>query len=142
MREALAECDPAARHRRDEFAWALLRALYREQPGIDAALCSRRYETGIDLSITIAGVMHTWFADSLFRRAGTDTDTDTDAALVALTWPTRQTDIRRPRSPGETQHPSRRSRPAVTRRRRQLLHRIGPFGAPPSSRRPLARAGR
>jgi HEAT repeat protein len=40
VREALAGCDPAARDRRDQFAWDLLCTLYRQQPGIDACACA------------------------------------------------------------------------------------------------------
>lgn len=70
--EALAACDPAARDRRDVFAWELLCALYCQQPGIDAALCSRRHEAGIELTVTAGDTTLTWSADRLGDRAGAD----------------------------------------------------------------------
>jgi HEAT repeats len=72
IRDALTECDPAARSRRDQLAWDLLGRLYQDRPSIDAWLVSCRYEAGIDLCVNVDGKVLTWSVDRLVVRAGGD----------------------------------------------------------------------
>lgn len=89
VQDALDECDPAARDRRDQFAWDLVCSLYRQLPGIDASVSGRRHQVGIEFRVGAGGHVLTWSADALRDRARGDPERA--AALVAadLHGPTR-----------------------------------------------------
>lgn len=67
---ALAGCDPAARARDEAFAAALLDALHRQVPGSDAAVHAERFETGLTLTLTVAGENLHWSVEGLQGRSG------------------------------------------------------------------------
>jgi hypothetical protein len=90
VQEALAECDPVARGRRDQFAWSLLCALNRQQPAIDAGVSAYRHQAGLELTVRVSGTRLTWSTDALARRA--DGDPERAAALVAADLPPRSID--------------------------------------------------
>ncbi|GAA4508973.1 hypothetical protein GCM10023191_069420 [Actinoallomurus oryzae] len=69
---ALRECDPAARLQRDDFAAALLQAVYDRSPAADAAVFSTLLETGLTLRTTGAGGTGDWSVEALMERAGGD----------------------------------------------------------------------
>lgn len=80
--EALRNCDPAARERRDTAACALLDAVYDLLPTVDAALYASRFEAHLTLLLLTAGRGEvTWDADALLVRA--DGDPRRAAVLVA-----------------------------------------------------------
>jgi HEAT repeat protein len=69
---ALCECDPAARRRRDDFAAALLDAVYERSPDADPAVFSTLLETGLILRTTHAEGTDTWSVEALMERAHGD----------------------------------------------------------------------
>ncbi|GLY77226.1 HEAT repeat domain-containing protein [Actinoallomurus iriomotensis] len=69
---ALRECDPAARLRRDDFAAALLDAVYDRSPAADPTVFSTLLETGLTLRTTGAGGTLIWSVEALMERAGGD----------------------------------------------------------------------
>ncbi|MFE2917661.1 HEAT repeat domain-containing protein [Kitasatospora indigofera] len=67
--DALAGCDPAARARDEAFAAALLDALHRRAPDSDAAVHAERFETGLTLTLTVAGEILHWSVEGLSGRS-------------------------------------------------------------------------
>ncbi len=72
--EALQECDPAARLRRDNLAWKVFKEVHARRPDLPIALYSERFEIGIYLAVAPIGEPATiwWTLSSLLERASDD----------------------------------------------------------------------
>lgn len=72
--EALRECDPANRQRRDDLAWALFTAVNDARPDLPIALYSERFEIGLVLAVEPIGEppIAVWSVERLLDRAGDD----------------------------------------------------------------------
>ncbi|MFY1620261.1 HEAT repeat domain-containing protein [Micromonospora sp. WMMD736] len=81
--EALVECDPVRRARRDESAWRLFDAIHRRCPDLGVTLFGERCDLGLYLDV-IGGpsLDGHWFVDALLRRAGNDADRAADLAIA------------------------------------------------------------
>jgi hypothetical protein len=89
--EALQECDPAARLRRDNLAWKIFNEVHARRPDLPISLYCERFEVGIHLGVAPIGEPATiwWPVESLLERAGDDpiwaaelACADVDLALV------------------------------------------------------------
>ncbi|MFI5928221.1 HEAT repeat domain-containing protein [Micromonospora sp. NPDC051543] len=83
--EALVECDPVRRSRRDESAWRLFDAIHRRRPDLQVTIFGERCDLGLYLDVIGGpGVAGHWFADALLRRAGDDPDRAAHLAIADL----------------------------------------------------------
>ncbi|MCX5070385.1 HEAT repeat domain-containing protein [Micromonospora lupini] len=84
--EALLECDPERRARRDESVWRILEAIHRRRPDLRATVFGERCDLGLYLDVTDgADIAGHWFADGLvMRRAGNDPERAADLAIDDL----------------------------------------------------------
>lgn len=83
--EALLECDPASRARRDDFAIALLDRLSGRLPEMNIALLCDRFDIGLRLQVTDAGQADDWAIGGLFERAGGDPEHAAELIAADLT---------------------------------------------------------
>jgi HEAT repeat protein len=84
--EALRECDPLRRDRRNELAWRLLLAVHRRRPNWDVTLSGQRCDLDLELDVTDRGDRSGyWCVDGLLRRAGDDPERAADLAIADLT---------------------------------------------------------
>ncbi|WP_326559030.1 HEAT repeat domain-containing protein [Micromonospora sp. NBC_01796] len=78
VEEALRECDPVLRARRDAFAIKLFDALHARLPEAEIALYAERFELGLHLEVDFpgsdGGQPALWSVEGLIERAGDDPD--------------------------------------------------------------------
>ena len=71
--KATQACDPVLRARTESDAWEIVLALHRLRPDLDAAVRSPRYESVLQLQVTVdAAAVDSYDAASLLARAGGD----------------------------------------------------------------------
>lgn len=73
--DALRECDPVLRARRDAFASTLFDALHARLPEAEIALYAERFEIGLHLDVALpphGGQPAQWWVDGLMAHAGGD----------------------------------------------------------------------
>ncbi|MGC4770800.1 HEAT repeat domain-containing protein [Micromonospora sp. DT44] len=84
--EALRECDPQRRERRDDLAWRLLLAVHRRRPDWAVSVAGERCDLDLELDISDgADRSGHWCVDGLLRRAGDDPERAADLAIADLT---------------------------------------------------------
>ncbi|MET8087984.1 HEAT repeat domain-containing protein [Micromonospora sp. NPDC005237] len=84
--EALRECDPLRRDRRNDLAWRLLLAVHRRRPDWEVTVAGERCNLDLDLDVTDgADRSGHWCVDGLLRRAGDDPERAADLAIGDLT---------------------------------------------------------
>ncbi|WP_435206494.1 HEAT repeat domain-containing protein [Micromonospora sp. bgisy143] len=83
--EAMRECDPLRRDRRNDLAWRLLLAVHRRRPDWAVTIAGERCDLDLNLDIT-DGVDRSayWCVDGLLRRAGDDPERAAELAIADL----------------------------------------------------------
>ncbi|MFG1883984.1 HEAT repeat domain-containing protein [Micromonospora sp. NPDC049102] len=83
--DALRECDPPRRDRRNDLAWQLLLAVHRRQPDWAVSVAGERCDLDLQLDITDgADRSGYWCVDGLLRRAGDDPERAAEEAIADL----------------------------------------------------------
>jgi hypothetical protein len=83
--DALSECDPEVRSRRDAFAATVLDAVHRELPGADVALYADWFEPGLILDVTVGSAAYRWSVEALQARAGGEPEQAAQLVAADLT---------------------------------------------------------
>ncbi|MET8527916.1 HEAT repeat domain-containing protein [Micromonospora sp. NPDC005172] len=84
--EALRECDPLRRERRNDLAWRLLLAVHRRRPDWQVSVFGERCDLDLHLELTDSADRSAyWWVDGLLRRAGDEPERAADLAIADLT---------------------------------------------------------
>ncbi|MEV4214173.1 HEAT repeat domain-containing protein [Micromonospora sp. NPDC049662] len=84
--EALRECDPQRRDRRNDLAWRLLLAVHSRRPDWAVTVAGERCDLDLQLDIADGADRSAyWCVDGLLRRAGDDPERAAELAIADLT---------------------------------------------------------